>query len=149
MNAKRKSADRIPVERFMALYVEAARKKQTLTEFAEEIGHKRDSVYIRVWGLRENLKSSGLELPELAKETKGSMDERAAAALRAALAGFGGPTPRTDMPKLARHPPAVSKVEEADVPKDAEDAAEGLEACEASVGSPSEDDAFLASLLGQ
>jgi len=151
MNAKKKSADRIPVERFTELYVAAAREKMTLTEFAESIGHKRDSVYIRIWGMKEDLKASGLTLPELAKETKGSMAERTAAALRAAL---GEPVkPVKPLERIARQVEREQEqnqepwVANTNAPSGAVEAATPVEECEVAVGEPDEDAAFLESLL--
>lgn len=71
------SKDRMPIEKFLPLYMKAAETGMTKEEFARKIGVLPATVYQRAYELRHE----GLDIPLLKSETRVSKLEKAKAIL--------------------------------------------------------------------
>lgn len=77
---------RIPIEKFLPLYLKAHEDGLTKEEFARKLGIKPSTVYQRVYELRVELKNDGVEIPLLKSEGKVSKLDKA----REILASYAG-----------------------------------------------------------
>lgn len=74
---------RIPVEKFLPLYMKAAEQGMTREEFAKSIGIQPTTVYQRVYEMRRK----GHDIPLLAAEGRTTLDEKIEAILAQCKAG--------------------------------------------------------------
>lgn len=79
------ATSRMPIEKFLPLYLKAHEEGLTKEEFARKLGVKPSTVYQRVYELRVELKGE-VEIPLLKSEGKVSKLDKA----REILASYGG-----------------------------------------------------------
>jgi len=101
--------DRMPIEKFLPLYLAAAEQGMTKEEFAEKIGVKPETVYQRVYELRR----AGLadDIPLLKTEGRVPKLERAREIIKARLNGGVKPSkPKAKADKPASEKPVAEPV---------------------------------------